>query len=321
MGTDDSAPRQPLTPERLHTMIESETLAIRELRRSDLAQARRLIDTSEYVHYRFSQDEMARLVDLYPAAAAFSVAPGPLARVLGSSLQSFLLVNEMSPPCAWIGGFGVISTQGRHYADYLRLLLERLYASLLMRGVTNLYYSGADIETDWLRRPLEANDFKLVSMLRAYDKTDFAVPTEGSRSVRVRPFRPSDAEPLAELEKLCFEPLWRHDASAFREVARMYPYFVVAEDDEGLAGYQFNVVDMKVGYLVRIATHPRTWGHGVGSRLMAEAIHYFEREGAWKVVLNTEESNTRAHRLYEWFGFYLIRPRGFALGRAIPSST
>jgi [ribosomal protein S18]-alanine N-acetyltransferase len=299
-------------------MIESETLTVRALRRADMAQARRLLDTSEYVHYRFSPDEMPRLVELYPSVGAFSTAPGPLARVLGGSLQAFLLVNEMSPPCAWIGGFGVITTQGRRYADYLRLLLERLYEPLRQRGVTDLYYSGADIERDWLREPLEANGFSLVSMLRAYDKTDYAIPTEGSRSVRIRRFRPSDAEPLAELEKLCFEPLWRHDARAFIEAARMYPYFVVAEDDEGLAGYQFNVVDMGIGYLVRIATHPRTWGKGVGTRLMVEAIHYFERQGAWKIVLNTEEANTRAHRLYEWFGFYLIRQRGFALGRTIP---
>jgi ribosomal-protein-alanine N-acetyltransferase len=299
-------------------MIESETLTVRELRRADLAQARRLLDTSEYVHYRFSPSEMLHLLELYPSVGAFSVAPGPLARVLGGSLQAFMLVNEMSPPCAWIGGFGVISTQGPRYADYLRLLLPPLTEALRQRGVTGLYYSGADIEQDWLRAPLEAHGFSLVSMLRAYDKTDYAIPTEGSQSVRVRPFRPSDAEPLAEMEKLCFDPLWRHDARAFIEASRMYPYFVVAEDDEGLAGYQFNVVDMKIGYLIRIATHPRTWGKGVGSRLMAEAIHYFEREGAWKIVLNTEEANTRAHKLYEWFGFYLIRPRGFALGLTIP---
>lgn len=301
-------------------MIESETLTVRELRRADLAQARRLLETSEYVHYRFSPSEMARLVDLYPSVGAFSVAPGPLGRVLGGSLQAFLLVNEMSPPCAWIGGFGVITTQGRRYADYLGLLLPHLSEALRQRGVTGLYYSGADIENDWLRPPLEASGFSLVSMLRAYDKTDFDVPTEGSQRVRVRPFRPADAEPLAELEKLCFDPLWRHDARAFIEASHMYPYFVVAEDEEGLAGYQFNVVDMKIGYLVRIATHPRTWGQGVGSRLMAEAVHYFEREGAWKIVLNTEEANTRAHQLYEWFGFYLIRQRGFALGLTIPPS-
>ncbi len=299
-------------------MIESETLTVRSLRRADLAQARRLLDTSEYVHYRFSPEEMAYLVDLYPSVGAFSTAPGPLGRVLGGSLQAFLMVNEMSPPSAWIGGFGVTTTQGRRYPDYLGLLLPRLTEALRPRGVTGLYYSGADIDNDWLRAPLEASGFSRVSMLRAYDKTDYAVPTEGSQHFRVRPFRPADAEELAEMEKLCFDPLWRHDARAFIEAARMYPYFVVAEDDEGLAGYQFNVVDMKIGYLVRIATHPRAWGQGVGARLMAEAIHYFEREGAWKIVLNTEEANTRAHRLYEWFGFYLIRPRGFALGLPIP---
>jgi hypothetical protein len=52
---------------------------------------------------------------------------------------------------------------------------------------------------------------------------------------------------------------------------------------------------------------------------MAEAVHYFQHEGAWKIALNTEESNTRAHKLYEWFGFYLTCPHGFALGQAMPS--
>jgi [ribosomal protein S18]-alanine N-acetyltransferase len=295
-------------------MLDSGTLTVRELRRADLAQVRRLLDSSEYVHYRFSPEEAPRLIALYPSIGAFSAGPGGLGRVLGGSLQAFLIVNEMSPPSAWVGGFGVATAQIQRFAGYLRLLLPHLIEALRKRGVTGLYYSGADINGDWLRAPLESNGFSLVSMLRAYDKTDFGVPTEGSRTISLRPFRPEDAERLIELENLCFDPLWRHDARAFMEVARAYPYFVVAEDDKGIAGYQFNVVDMKVGYLVRIAVHPRAWGRGVGTRLMAEAIHYFEREGVWKIVLNTEEGNVRAHRLYEWFGFYLIRPRGFALG-------
>jgi ribosomal protein S18 acetylase RimI-like enzyme len=298
-------------------MLDSGALTVRELRRADAAQARRVMDASEYVHYRFSPDEAPRLIARYPAVGAFNTAPGALGRVLGGSLRAFLMVNEMSPPCAWIGGFGVTTAQSAHYGDYLRLLLPHLIAALRARGVTSLYYSGSDIEADWLRGPLEASGFTLVSMLRAYDKTDYTVPAEGSPTIRIRPFRPEDAASLIKLEALCFDPLWRHDARAFIEAARAYPYFVVAEDDQGIAGYQFNVVDMKIGYLVRIATHPRVWGQGVGTRLMAEAIHYFEREGVWKIVLNTEEANTRAHRLYEWFGFYHIRPRGFALGLAL----
>lgn len=295
-------------------MLDSETLTVRKLRRTDIAQVRRLLESSEYIHHRFSPEEAARLIALYPSVGAFSAGPGGLGRVLGGALRAFLIVNEMSPPSAWIGGFGVASAQSQRFASYLRLLLPHLVDLLRLRGVTNLYYSGADIDGDWLRAPLESNGFSLVSMLRAYDKTDFGVPAEGSRAIRLRPFRPDDAERLTELETLCFDPLWRHDARAFLEAAHAYPYFVIAEDGTGIAGYQYNVVDMKVGYLVRIAVHPRAWGRGVGTRLMAEAIHYFEREGVWKIVLNTEEDNARAHRLYEWFGFYLIHPRGFALG-------
>lgn len=295
-------------------MMTHETLTLRALRRPDVAQARRILDTSDYVHYRFAPDEFERLVELYPGVGAFSGSPGPLGRMLGGSLQAFLQINEMTPPSAWIGGFGVTWSQSERFLDYLDLLLPPLKQALWEREARSVYYSGADYENDWLREPLEARGFSLISMLRSYDKSDYAVPSEGNQHVTVRPFQPADAEPLAELEQLCFDDLWRHDARAFREAARLYPYFVVAEDAQGIVGYQFNIVDMKIGYLVRIATHPRTWGAGVGARLMAEAVHYFQREGAWKIVLNTEETNTRAHRLYEWFGFYLTRPRGFALG-------
>lgn len=298
-------------------MAPNETLTLRALRRPDVAQARRILDTSDYVHLRFSPDELQRLVDIYPGVGAFSGAPGPLGRVMGGSLQSFLQINEMTPPSAWIGGFGVTWSQGERFRDYFHALLPPLQDAVWERGARSLYYSGSDIERDWLRESLEEHGFSLVSMLRSYDKTDMTIPSEGAQNIIVRPFRPEDAEPLAELEKLCFDDLWRHDATAFREVAKVYPYFVVAEDDKGIAGYQFNIVDMKIGYLVRIATHPRVWGAGVGTRLMAEAVRYFQRENAWKIVLNTEEANTRAHALYEWFGFYLIRPRGFAMGLSL----
>ena len=36
-------------------------------------------------------------------------------------------------------------------------------------------------------------------------------------------------------------------------------------------------------------------------------------------MLNTEETNIRAHQLYEWFGFYRIPQSGFALGLTFPA--
>jgi [ribosomal protein S18]-alanine N-acetyltransferase len=295
-------------------MRDHEPLTLRKLRDTDLPAILRILETSEYTHYRFSQDELPGLVARLPGVGAFGTPAGRLARVTQGSLRAFLLTNWLVPPSTWIGGFGVSWGEGARFANYLTALLTPLARLVAARGGIELYYSGSDLESDWLRGTLEGLGFTLKSLLRSYDKEDFAIPAEGSHSVRVRPFVPADVAGLVAIEDLSFAPLWRHDAAGFLEVAATYPYFVVAEDEYGIAGYQYNAVDVGTGYLVRIAVHPRAEGQGVGTRLMAEAVRYFREQHVWKIVLNTEEANTRAQMLYERFGFHQVPQRGFVLG-------
>ncbi len=298
-------------------MLKDEALTIRDLASTDLAAVRRILETSEYIHYRFGPEELPRLLAALPAVGAFSRPEGRLARVTGGSLRAFLLINWLVPPSAWLGGFGVTWSEGSRFADYLDLLLPVIATRARDRGAETLYYSGSDIDADWLLHTLEQRGFSLVTLLRSYDKEDFAIPAEGNQQVRVRPFRAEDVEGVVAVEDQTFEQLWRHDAASFLEVARTYPYFVVAEDDEGIVGYQFSATDASAGYLVRIAVHPRVEGTGVGTRLMAEAVRYFHRCRVWKIALNTEERNTRAHALYERFGFHRVQPHGFVVGHRI----
>lgn len=298
-------------------MLKREALTLRELDDSDIAGVRRILETSEYIHYRFSPEELPGLLGRLPGMGVFSVPTGRLARAAEPALRAFLLVNWLVPPSAWIGGFGITWSESSRFADYLDLLLPPLCTLARDRGARMLYYSGSDVDSDWLSPTLEARDFHLVALLRSYDKEDFSIPDQGNMGVRVRPFVSADAAGVVEVENRCFEQLWRHDAANFREIAETYPYFVVAEDDAGIVGYQFNAVDSTTGYLVRIAVHPRVEGTGVGARLMTEAVRYFQSCKVWKIVLNTDEQNTRAHRLYERFGFHRVSPRGFVLGRPI----
>lgn len=298
-------------------MLNREALTLRELDGRDIAGVRRVLETSEYIHYRFSPEELPTLLGRLPGMGAFSVPAGRLARVTEPELRAFLLVNWLVAPSAWIGGFGVTWSERARFTEYLDLLLPPLMEQARARGARTLYYSGSDVDSDWLSPTLEERGFHLVSLLRSYDKEDLSVPNQGNARVQVRPFVPADVAGVVEVENRCFEQLWRHDAANFLEIAASYPYFVVAEDDAGIVGYQFNAVDSTIGYLVRIAVHPRVEGQGVGARLMAEAVRYFQSCTVWKIVLNTEEQNTRAHRLYERFGFHQVFPRGFVLGRAI----
>ncbi len=77
-------------------MSQQETIALRDLHASDEDSIRRILDTSEYVHYHFDIDQLSRLLERYPAVGVYSVPAGPLGLVTGGTLQAFLLINWLA---------------------------------------------------------------------------------------------------------------------------------------------------------------------------------------------------------------------------------
>jgi ribosomal protein S18 acetylase RimI-like enzyme len=277
--------------------------SVRLLRNEDLPLIKRLLNTSEYVYQRFTMEELPTLLRHYPALGVLH----------GNSLHGFLLSQTVNPPSAWIGGFGVSWTESRHYVSLLDTLLNALSPHLIARGVQHLHYSGNDLHNDWLRDLLLTRGFLPHRQLYAYDKYDYKIPTWGNMQVRLRPVEIRDIAALLAIEEACFEDLWRYDAISFKDIAATHPYFVVGELNGKIVGYQFNALDGDYGYLVRIAVHPSAEGQGVGARFMAEAIRFFQNARVLRIMLNTQDDNTRAHRLYEWFGFVRIQQVGFVL--------
>jgi [ribosomal protein S18]-alanine N-acetyltransferase len=275
----------------------------RPLTIGDLALVTRLLRTSEYVYQRFTLEELPALLQHYPAVGVLNAA----------SLQGFLLSQTVNPPSAWIGGFGVNWTESRSYIALLDTLLEAIIPYLTRRGVRYLHYSGNDMHDDWLRDILLTRGFRPFRLLYAYDKLDFSIPSPGNQQVKIRPFERRDLPSLLAIEEACFEDFWRYDRLSFEDIAATHPYFVVAELNGSVAGYQFNALDSESGYLVRIAVHPSAGGKGIGVRLMSEAVNFFKRARVLRIMLNTQDDNTHAHRLYEWFGFIRISQVGFVL--------
>ena len=280
---------------------------VRLLTSDDLPLVLRLLNTSEYIYQRFALEELPMLLKHYPAVGMFN----------SDSMRGFLLSQTVNPPSAWIGGFGVSWTASREYISLLETLLEQLTKHLIKRGVRYLYYSGNDMQEDWLRDILLVRSFALHRLLYAYDKFDYSVPSTGNPEVQLRPIENRDIPALLAIEKACFEDFWRYDALSFENIAATHPYFVVAELNNKVVGYQFNALEDEFGYLVRIAVHPSVNGQGVGVRLMSAAITFFQQAHVLRIMLNTQDDNTRAHRLYEWFGFVRIVQRGFVLRKAL----
>jgi [ribosomal protein S18]-alanine N-acetyltransferase len=280
---------------------------VRLLTSNDLPLVERLLNTSEFIYQRFTLEELPMLLKHYPAVGMFH----------GDSMSGFLLSQIVNPPATWIGGFGVSWTESREYISLLETLLEQLSKHVIKRGVRYLYYSGNDMQNDWLRDILLVRHFTLHRLLFSYDKYDYKVPSTGNPDVKLRPVEKRDIPALLAIERVCFEDFWRYDILSFEDIAATHPYFVVAELNGNVVGYQFNALEDEFGYLVRIAVHPSVKGQGVGVRLMSEAITFFQQAHVLRIMLNTQDDNARAHRLYEWFGFVRINQTGFVLRKTL----
>jgi [ribosomal protein S18]-alanine N-acetyltransferase len=289
-------------------MLDIGEQQVRLLNNSDIDAIEQLLRTSDYTYQRFTLSELPWLLHHYPAVGLFN----------GSTLDGFLLSQNVRIPIAWIGGFGVSWEESDNYDSILTLLIEHLTFPLMMRGAYYLHYSGNDIENDWLQPILLDYGFTLRRRLYAYDKVDYTIPSPGNQEVIIRPVEPSDIPTLIAIEALCFEEdFWRYDTTIFHGIAATHPYFVVAELHGQIIGYQFNAVDDEYGYLVRIGVHPSATHKGIGIRLMAEAIRFFQEAQVTRIMLNTQEDNYHAHSLYEWFDFVRLEQIGFVLRKVL----
>lgn len=196
------------------------------------------------------------------------------------------------------------------------------YTALVGPARTNRSPSAADVAScvDELRRrsvativtpalsPYEAEPFyqagfqlheRLHLLIRVIDD----IPPEGS--LRLRQGRPWDRRRVLELDNKAFEKFWQFDKFSLKEARRATPThrFRVAISSGSVAGYAVSGRAGGRGYLQRLAVDPAAQGLGIGSELVNDCLRWLQRRGASLALVNTQERNVRALRLYEHLGF------------------
>jgi ribosomal protein S18 acetylase RimI-like enzyme len=187
--------------------------------------------------------------------------------------------------------------------ETLGALLVPVRRALRARAVTTLAFVGVE---QWLLNALASNDFVHTNTVVTLQKSDWAVPDPGNRQVVIRPATVSDFRDILAIDERAFEPLWRNTARTLTEHLRTLPYFVVAELEGRVVGYEYASLIGRHGHLARLAVCPLRHGGRIGVRLLAEAVRFFRRERVFGLTVNTQRHNLRARRLYEWFGFRLL---------------
>ncbi|MCU0311541.1 MAG: GNAT family N-acetyltransferase [Acidimicrobiales bacterium] len=141
-----------------------------------------------------------------------------------------------------------------------------------------------------------------------------ALPISRHPRVRFRRGRERDVDAVLDVDRAAFDAFWRFDRGGLADARAATPThrFRVAVDDRTVVGYHVTGRAGGLGYLQRLAVSPSHDGAGIGTGLVGDALGWCRRRGCTSVLVNTQEANGRALRLYEHLGFR-PEPHGLAV--------
>lgn len=123
-------------------------------------------------------------------------------------------------------------------------------------------------------------------------------------SGRIRPAGEQDLESVLRIEKICFGEQWNE----VQFEAALKDIFLVFEKEE-IIGFLVACYSQLAnrGFIMRIAVHPSYRGKGIAKFLMGEALDRLKALHVKDVELNVDIVKTGAIKLYEGFGFKVMR--------------
>lgn len=113
----------------------------------------------------------------------------------------------------------------------------------------------------------------------------------------------ADVPAVHDIEVATFPTPWTLDSFYYEMNENSYAHYLVAEDDGELVGFcgLWNVID--AAQITNVAVVERMRGHGIGEKLMREAMHIAKEAGMDVMSLEVRVTNTVAQNLYRKLGF------------------
>ena len=118
----------------------------------------------------------------------------------------------------------------------------------------------------------------------------------------------ADLDPILELEQAVFgaEAWTRQMLAGELEQQPASRYYLIAEDEGGIAGYAGLLGAGWQGDVLTLAVAAGRWGRGIGSALLRALLAEAVRRGCTEVFLEVRTDNSRAQELYRRHEFTAI---------------
>jgi ribosomal protein S18 acetylase RimI-like enzyme len=129
------------------------------------------------------------------------------------------------------------------------------------------------------------------------------IPAPNSGPIKIRPMTFEDLSVVTRIDAAAFGLIWRNSFDSVCLSFHQSTLATLAEDEEGIKGYQISTASPMGGHLARLAVLPEFQSRGIGYALARDALDQFEQRGALRVTVNTQEENLHSLSLYARLGF------------------
>ena len=121
--------------------------------------------------------------------------------------------------------------------------------------------------------------------------------------VRIRDMMRSDLPDVVAVDAESFDPLWHNSMDALGRAFSQSLFATVAEDDNGVIGYQVTTGLGIRAHLARLAVHPSVQGRGIGRALLGNLFERLVQGSYFTLSVNTQSDNRASLNLYQRMGF------------------
>jgi ribosomal protein S18 acetylase RimI-like enzyme len=121
--------------------------------------------------------------------------------------------------------------------------------------------------------------------------------------IRIRKMTEVDLPEVEKTDAASFDPLWQNPLETLRRAYAQALYATVAENENGIIGYQISTGSGQRAHLARLAVHPVVQGKGAGRALLNDLFVFLMYMGISRLSVNTQSDNQASLSLYQRMGF------------------
>jgi ribosomal protein S18 acetylase RimI-like enzyme len=155
----------------------------------------------------------------------------------------------------------------------------------------------------WFQNLLAESGFENLQQIVLLEWRYQPTAARETAGIRIRKMTEVDLSEVEKTDAASFDPLWQNPLDTLRRAYAQALYATVAENENGIIGYQISTGGGQRAHLARLAVHPAVQGKGAGRAVLNDLFVFLTYMGISRLSVNTQSDNHASLNLYQRTGF------------------